>query len=271
MIRGLRRVVGGFFSHQGFFLAAGLAFYFLICLVPLLFLAVSLAGFVLSSETAINRVLEPVSQMVPFYRKEITQTLHRIAATRRVSGLLGTLTLVLFSTQLFAALRLVLNRVLGVRGRPFWRGVLFDVWMLFVLGALFLATVAATAVFAWFRTFMFEPAGVPVDWLKWMSVGLGLGFSTVMYYVIYRFFPFRRIFWGAALAGALLASVLWEVAKQLLRLYIAKFGLYDRIYGPLGVLVAFFMFVYYSAAIFVLAAEVVATLERARSGRLRSG
>lgn len=267
MIRGFRQTFSGFFAHQGFFLAAGLSFYFLICVVPLLFLVVSLAGFFLSSEAAIPRVMNQLGEIVPIYQKEITRALQRIVATRRLSGLLGTLILILFSTQLFTALRLVLNQILGVRERAFWRGMLFDIGMIFVLGVLFLATIAVTAVFAWFKASVFQPAGVPVYWLEWMSVGLSLGFSTVMYFMIYRFFPHRRIFWGAALAGAFLASGLWEVAKYLLRLYILKFGIYDQIYGPLGVLVAFFMFVYYSAAVFVLGAELVAALERGRRAR----
>jgi len=267
VIRGLRQAFSGFFAHQGFFLSAGLSFYFLICLVPLVFLVVSLAGFVLSSEAATREVINQLSQIVPVYRKEITRTLHRIVATRGVSGLVGTLILILFSTQLFTALRLVLNRVLGVRGRSFLRGMLFDIGMIFVIGVLFLATIAATTIFAWFKTFVFTPVGVPGYWVEWMSVGLGLVFSTAMYFVIYRFFPHRRIFWGAALAGALLASLLWELAKHLLRLYIAEFGFYDQIYGPLGILVAFIMFVYYSAVVFVLGAEFVAVLERGRHVR----
>jgi len=267
VIRGLRAAFAGFFAHQGFFLSAGLSFYFLICLVPLLFLVVSLAGFVLSSESATRQVLSQLGQIVPVYQREITRSLHRIVQTRGVSGLVGTLILILFSTQLFAALRLVLNRILGVRGRSFLGGMLFDIGMILVIGVLFLATVAATTVFAWFKTFVFTPVGVPVYWMEWMAVGLGVVFSTAMYFVIYRFFPNRRVFWGAALAGALLTSLLWEVAKQLLRLYIAEFGLYDQIYGPLGILVAFIMFVYYSAVAFVLGAEFVAALERGRRAR----
>lgn len=267
MIRQLRQAFAGFFTHQGFFLAAGLSFYFLICLVPLLFLVVSLAGFVLSSETATRQVMEQLSWIVPVYQKEITRTLHRIVATRGLSGLLGTLILLLFSAQLFGAVRLVLNRILGVRGRSLWRGMVFDMGMIVVIGVLFLATIAVTAVFAWFKTFVFTPVGLPVYWVEWMSVGLGLGFSTAMYFVIYRFFPNRRVFWGAALGGALLASMLWEAAKQLLRVYIARLGLYDQIYGPLGVLVAFTMFVYYSAVVLVLGAEFVAALERGRAAR----
>jgi membrane protein len=62
------------------------------------------------------------------------------------------------------------------------------------------------------------------------------------------------------MAGALLASVLWEAAKQTFRWYILTLGVYDRIYGPLGALVALSMFVYYSGIVFVLGAELAAAL-----------
>ena len=64
----------------------------------------------------------------------------------------------------------------------------------------------------------------------------------------------------AALSGAVLASVLWEAAKQLFRWYILSMGVYDRIYGPLGALVALGMFIYYSGIVFVLGAEFAAAL-----------
>ena len=44
MIVALWKALRGFYAHGGFFLAAGLSFYFLICLIPLLFLFVSLSG-----------------------------------------------------------------------------------------------------------------------------------------------------------------------------------------------------------------------------------
>src|SRR5947199_10305554 len=111
------------------------------------------------------------------------------------------------------------------------------------------------------------PAGAaPVP--AWCLAGPGLPVSpalaTGMFYLAYRYVPHRRVGVGAALAGAVLASVLWEVAKQLFRLYILKFGLYSQIYGPLGILVAFVMFVYYSAVVFVFSAAFVAALDARR-------
>ena len=66
------------------------------------------------------------------------------------------------------------------------------------------------------------------------------------------------------LAGAVLAAVLWEVAKQVFRMYIRQLAVYDQIYGPFGFLIAFVMFVYYSAIVFVFGAAYVAALDSRR-------
>src|SRR5207244_11110582 len=82
------------------------------------------------------------------------------------------------------------------------------------------------------------------------NLGLSLGLGMLMFYLIYEYVPRRRVRRGAALGGAIIASLLWEVAKQLFSLYIRKVGIYDQIYSTLGVLLAFVMFVDHSASVF---------------------
>jgi len=260
-MRTIRHVLGSFLVHDGFFLAGGLSFYFLTCFVPLLFLMVSLTGFVLSPETVTGQIKEALTQTVPVYQEEITRSLLRIIETRRRSGIAGTIILVLFSTQLFAALRYVLNRVLGVRGQPLWHGMLFDTGMVLVIGVLFVANVGTTAVVAWVKLMTARQVEIPAYWTGRISIGLGFAFAVAMYFLTYRFFPYRTVASRAALAGALVASVLWELAKHFLRVYVLSLGLYDEIYGPLGVLMAFIMFVYYSAIVFIFGAEVVSVTD----------
>jgi membrane protein len=261
MIVALWKALRGFYAHGGFFLAAGLSFYFLICLIPLLFLFVSLVGFALTSEGASQVVLNQLAQIVPVYRKEMNEMLTRIIDTRRLSGLLGTLILLLFSTQLFGAQRLVLNQVFGVRrGRGFFRGMASDILMIIVLGAVFLSSIALVDLFAWLRVFVLNPV-MPRLWVRWTFVGLALAFNTVLFFMAYRYFPSRRVVLWATFWGAFLASALWEAAKQIFRWYIVSFGVYDQIYGPLGFLVALSMFAYYSGIVFILGAEYAAALE----------
>jgi membrane protein len=252
----------GFIQDNGLFLAAGVSFYFLVCLVPMLFLFVSAMGYLLTSEAATAAALSQISQLVPVYKKELAETLSQMIATRKTSGVIGTVILLFFSTQLFACLRMVMNVIFGERrGRGFFRGMLWDVVMLMIIGVLFVMSMLITDLLFWLRTFILTPAHMPRQWVRYMFIALAVGFNTGLYFVVYRYFPTRRIHVGAALAGALLASLLWEAAKQIFRWYILSLGVYDQIYGALGFLVALTMFVYYSGIVMVLGAEYAAAVE----------
>ena len=137
------------------FLAAGLSFFFLVCLVPMLFLFVSVAGYLLSSEAATGAILSQLSQIVPVYKKELSELLSRMIAARQMSGVLGSVILLFFSIQLFACLRMVMNVVFAERkGRGFVHGMIWDVVMLMVIGILFVASTFITDLFFWLRTFV---------------------------------------------------------------------------------------------------------------------
>src|SRR5262249_17493592 len=145
VIRALRMAVVGFRAHRGMFLASGLAFNLLICLIPILFFLVSVVGFVLNQGSAAEVVLNQFGQVVPVYRSELHQVLAQIIRRRSLSGLLGTLSLLLFATQLFASLRMVLNLVFSfTHGRNLVLDTLKDLLLLFVMGILFLASVLVT-------------------------------------------------------------------------------------------------------------------------------
>lgn len=262
---GLRGALSRFFGADGFFLAAGLAFFGMITLIPILLLGVSILGFVLSSEQAANEVVGQLARNFPVYKREIRAVLLRVVDTRAASGVLGTVILILFSTPLFSASRLVLHKLLGVRqGSSFVKNLLVDGSMAIILGVLLFAATVVTWFFHWFEAFVLEPVNLPTHWLTMANIGFGLALSTALFYLAYRYLPRRGVRGSAALAGAILASLLWEVAKQLFALYIRKVGIYDQIYGPLGVLIAFVMFAYYSAVVFVLGAAWVAALDAKR-------
>jgi membrane protein len=260
-MRVLRKAVANFRAHRGFFQAAGLAFSFLTCLVPILFFIVSLAGFVLSRTAASEIVLNQLAQLIPVYKGELHEALGQIIRRRSLSGLLGTAVLLLFASQLFASLRLVLNGIFGfTRGPGLLREVGKDLVILFCMSVLFLGSILMFDLFTWVRILVLTPRQIPAEWVRSLSLALAVGFSTMLFFVMYRYFPHQRVPAGAAFAGALLAALLWEVAKQAFRWYILRVGVYDKIYGPLGALVGLGMFAYYSGIVFILGAEFAAVL-----------
>jgi len=265
-----RGALSRFIEADGFLLSAGLAFFFLVCLIPILILGGSIMGFVLSTGQASRHVVEQVTQQFPIYQRQIARVLVRIVETRTVGSLLGTAVLIVASTPLFGACRLVLNRLLGVKVeggvvRNFVRNLVTDAALVVLLSMLLFITTTVSWIYHGLQALAMNALlPVPPQWFDFASFGLSLSLSVVMFYLAYRFVPRRRPRAGAALAGAMLASVLWEAAKQLFRLYVQQVGAYDQIYGPLGVLVAFVMFIYYSAIVFVFSGAFVAALDDRR-------
>ncbi len=265
MFGGLRGAFSRFIAGDGFFLAAGLAFFSLVSLIPLTLLGVAIVGFVLSSEQAAQEVVGQLARNFPVYRNQIARILLRIVQTRKTSGAVGTLVLVVFASPLFGAARLVMHRMLGIRtGRSFVRNIVVDAGMVLLLGVFLFAVTVATWVLQWVQEWLLEPVHVPGQWIRWATTAVSLGLSATMFYLGYRYVPYRRVGVGPALAGGIVAGVLWEIAKQLFRLYIRQVGVYDQIYGPFAVLIAFIMFVYYSAVVFVMGAAYVAALDARR-------
>ena len=265
-----RGALSRFIEADGFLLSAGLAFFFLVSMIPILVLGVFMVGLVLSTEQATRHVVGQLTQQFPVYQRQISRVLVRIVEVRAASGLLGTAVLVVFSTPLFGASRLVLHRLLGVKPaggvvRNFFIHFIRDALLAVLLSVLlFIATTMSWVYHGLQAHALNAMMPVPPQWFDYASFGLSLALSALMFYFAYRLVPRQRPGVGAALSGAMLASLLWEAAKQLFRLYVQEFGVYDEIYGPLGVLAAFVMFVYYSAVVFVFAAAFVAALDARR-------
>jgi membrane protein len=264
----IRGAFARFFAESGFFLAAGLAFFFLVCCIPLSLLGVSTAGFVLSGEQAKQEVVGQLMRNVPVYRREIAAVLLRIMETRAMSGLTGTLLLIFFSTPLFGASRLVLHRMLAIKaGGQYFRNLLLDSMLVLLLTVLLFAASTVTWVFHWFQELFFEALQMAPVWWYWSTGAFSVTLSAVMFYFAYHYVPRRRPSVVASVIGAILAAMLWEFAKQAFGWYIRRFGVYDQIYGPFGVLVAFVMFTYYTSIVFVFGAAYVASLDARRARR----
>ena len=67
-----------------------------------------------------------------------------------------------------------------------------------------------------------------------------------------------------ALAGALFAALLWEISKHLFDIYIKDYAGIEKIYGSFGTIVILLFWIYYSAFILLIGAEIGASLETLR-------
>jgi membrane protein len=83
-----------------------------------------------------------------------------------------------------------------------------------------------------------------------------------MFFLIYKIAPNRRIPFLIALKATFVAGILWEVAKQLFGWYILHLGRFSVVYGSLATVAIFLLWIYYTAAIFLLGGEIASLLEQ---------
>ena len=239
----------------------------MICILPFVLLVIAGSAFLISNETVLREVVNRLGALLPVYHAEMEAALRAVIARRGVTSLVGTLILVFFASQLFAATRLVLNRVFQHKGRGLIHGMLFDLGMILSLTVGFFVSIGVTAAFAWVSALALlvgRGAFVPTA-LHWAGLSLTVLLDTTLFVMVYRFVPNRRIRWSSVLVGGLTAAVLWEIAKQAFRWYIEGVGVYSAVYGSLGVTIALMMWVYYSAIVFILGAALIRGLEEHRS------
>jgi membrane protein len=251
-----------FHRDNAFFLARGLAFDVLLCLIPAIFLLFILFGFLFdSSRETIHYMSTYMKSMIPFSQQQVLRNLFAVVKNQKVLGILGAIGMVWTLSRLFGSIRTVLDAVAEVKERRgFLRGKLFDVKMM-VVGSLFLlATVLVTSASSVLRNL--GPTIFKENFLylgvrgELGSLFLAFCFTACLFFFLYRFVPYRGMPTKPALYAALTASILWELAKQIFRLYLLTLADVGKVYGPFTLLFALFLWVYYSCIVFILGAEM---------------
>jgi membrane protein len=90
--------------------------------------------------------------------------------------------------------------------------------------------------------------------LQIVNLLVGFGLTTLVFAMIYKLMPRVKVEWHDVWLGALVTSLLFTIGKFLIGLYIGKSGVASG-FGAAGSLIVVFIWVYYSAQIFLLGAE----------------
>jgi membrane protein len=114
-------------------------------------------------------------------------------------------------------------------------------------------------------------AGLNEAWValwEWLRLPVALFLLAAVLSVVYHFVPDTdRSFWSAT-PGAVFAAIAWAIISLGFSFYLANFADRGLTYGSLGTAVGLLVYLYLSASVVLLGAEINATVHRLRSGRI---
>lgn len=272
------RALVRFFDHNGPDRAAAVAYYTLLSLLPLLIFVISLGVAVLGSfDAAYQGTLFLLRGVVVQLDQESLQALRDFV--ERASDLTwpGILLLAWTSKRMFASLFSALDRVFEVEGQGFLRGLargnLAPFAMVLVTGVGLLASLFAALVMATVEGFVLRFGAMGTAFhtfrLFLLTQGLPVFVTLSFFFIVYRFVPHRTLRSRHALAGAALATVLWELAKTGFAWYLKNLAHYAGFYGTLEGIIVLALWLEVSVSIILYCGEVVALLIEPQAVGLR--
>lgn len=244
-------------------LGAALAFYTMLSIAPLLVLSIAIAGLVFGEQAAQGRILGELQTVIGYQGGAAIQDLlnHARHLSSGISALaIGIVLLCYGASSVFGELRDSLNLVWGfktttgpgvigvIRSRLASFAMVVGIGFLLLVSLLFSAAIAAAGKF--FGGVLPIPEAV----LHIANAFFSFVAVTILFALLYKVIPEVKIEWRDVWIGAAVTSALFSLGKLIIGLYIGKAGV-SSAYGAAGSLVAFLIWVYYSAQIFFLGAE----------------
>jgi len=220
-VRAIRGTFDRFFAERGTHLAAMVAFFALASFVPLIFLALSVLGFLDQADSS-SALVSYLEDIFPGHSVEsivnVVQAVQRNATTLSI---VGAVALLWSSISLFSALESAFNIVYGRPNRPFLRGKLLAVaYMIIALVVLFAGLWVGTFGYDLLRRYATNFVAN-----QWVALGLtllasGLALFAFLQSAYYRL-PNARLTHREVLPGATLGAVVLVGTLQALPLFVS--------------------------------------------------
>ncbi|KQP44276.1 hypothetical protein ASF44_28135 [Pseudorhodoferax sp. Leaf274] len=245
-------------------MGAALSYYSVFSMAPLLLIVISVAGLVFGEEAARGELF---GQLAGLMGADAAKTLETLLASVNkpaqgiVSTLIGLGVLLIGATTVFGELQNALDRIWRAPARNdsggLWNllhtrllsfGMVLGIAFLLMVSLVLGAVVSALGKW-WGDAFM--------GWevlAQLINIVLGFALTTGVFAMIYKIMPRVHVRWYDVWIGAAATALLFTVGRFLIGLYIGKSGVASS-FGAAGSLIVIFVWVYYSAQVFLMGAE----------------
>ncbi|HXE71818.1 MAG TPA: YihY/virulence factor BrkB family protein [Candidatus Nitrosotenuis sp.] len=284
----LRAMVLDFIEDDGLFAAAAIAFYAFLSLFPLLLLVLSGLGYLLSipwiqeqvqrafslaatggpaPRDALAYTMRLYHELLPHHSQWLESEFQVMVENWRPHLIIGLMVMLWSGRQVFLAMELSLHRAWRMPLRRSWlKRNLVCLGLIFLCGGVALVGLVLSVVLAVVKGLLDR---VPVPTIlgftpdtammwSWFTTWL-LGPLNVflVFLILYRLLPSRRIPLSYAIPGALFSAGAWKILGVFYVEYARRFGQTSALYGSIWSVVGLLLWLYLMAVVFLLGAELV--------------
>jgi membrane protein len=250
--------------------AAALTYYGVLAIFPGLLVLVSLLGLIGGSATPlINSLSKDAPASV---RQTVLSTMTHLQNGHATAGALAVVGIAagLWSASGYVAgFMRAANVIYDVpEGRPLWKTAPVRLGVTVLMVLLLTASIVMVTVTGGLATKVGHGLGIGsaavTAWeiAKWPVLVI---IVSVMFTILYWASPNARHRFRWISPGSAIAVVSWIIASGLFALYVANFGHYNRVYGSLGGIIVFLIWMWISNVAVLFGAEFNAELERERA------
>lgn len=253
-------------------MAAGISYWVFFSIFPLAIALVAIAGRVLRNEDLKTRLINNMIEFLPLEpvegRRIIEEVIAGMGGSFDIFAVFSVVGLIWGASAMMTSIRRSINNAWGhgVK-RPMLLGKLVDIAMVLSIGLLLLASIAVTSLLR-FGADVVDALSLDLPGWTWVlaSVFASLLLSTLVFALLYHFVVSIPVRFADIWPGVLFAAVGFEVIKQGFAFYVTNFSNLNAVYGSIGAIVAFMMFVYFTANIMLFGAELASEWPLVRSG-----
>lgn len=249
-----------FIDDKCFEAAGALSYTTLFAMVPLTAVVVGMLTALPSFTHWTNRVSNFLFRnFVPATGEAVQHYIFEFAGNASKLTGIGGLILFVSALMLISSIEERFNRIWRVSARrsPLSRFLLY--WVALTLGPMLMVAGLGITSYLIALPFLGE-AGPSIAFKRYLFGMLPFVVTLIALFAMYRLIPNRRVSPRHAAIGAVLAAVLFEVAKRAFGAYVRAVPSYEQIYGTLAAVPLFLVWIYFSWVIVLLGASIAASL-----------
>jgi len=251
--------------------AASISYFSLIALFPASLVIVYMADALLGRMDLHGTVVDLILYLFPGSNRFLRSNLNELTTPSLTVVLSCAFVFVWSSSWIFTFLESAINRAWDTpHQKTFWESRLRSIGFMMLGGSSLLASAIITAKVSNARAeaAAMIPASteagslIGLFWSLFL-LGAGLLIAVLVFALIFKYIPHRRVFWREAFSGAVVFIVVWEIGSIIFARLLPYFD-YKRIYGRTGAVIALLVWVYTSNLILLFGANFTAQLHSMR-------